>query len=804
MTAGSGPTRQPTVTAAHGTTEPPAEYAAPPSDTLRAVMAVSPLAILTLDLRWNVTAWSSGAERVFGWSAAEVLGRPAPLAVPGHGEALGRRRARLLAGETIVDEEGLRRRKDGTTVPVRASIGPIRDPRGRIVGVVATFADRSDQQRAEETAGRLATLVDFSEDAIIGTTLDGTIVAWNSGAERLYGYAADDVIGRSVALLAPTERSSEIPKVLERLRRGERVVDHETSRVRKDGTIVPVSLRVAPITDTAGAVIGVSTTARDVTARHAAEDEIRRRAAHFEVLNEIITAAASAADLRTFLGTLLDRLLATLGGACGGAWLGQHWDSGVHVTRHISPEASAEIASAVRAAGLDLTRVLAVQDWDTLAGPVADVVRPVLRRAGVDGASITGPFLAHGQPIGGFAIATSRPRRWLPEEIKLADALSREMGAVAERLRLMDEGRARVAQLQALREIDIAITTSLDLLVPLGVVLDKIMALLETDAADVLVLNADSGQFHCRCGRGFRAAAPGRPPVPLGEGHVARAARERRPVSVPNLSADPGHLRAIHGFAHEGFVAYRAVPLIARGQVVGALETFHRRSCSPDPGWSYFLQALADQAAIAVDNAALFQGLQQANSDLVLAYDRTIEGWSRALDLRDEGTEGHTQRVTELTLRLARAMGVRDGDLVHVRRGALLHDIGKMAIPDQILLKQGPLTDAEWNVMKHHPVYARDLISAIEYLRPAVDIPYCHHERWDGAGYPRGLAGHSIPLAPRIFAVADVWDALTSDRPYRPAWVPTRAREYIHEQTRSQFDPEVVQTCLQALSEGVS
>jgi putative nucleotidyltransferase with HDIG domain len=209
-----------------------------------------------------------------------------------------------------------------------------------------------------------------------------------------------------------------------------------------------------------------------------------------------------------------------------------------------------------------------------------------------------------------------------------------------------------------------------------------------------------------------------------------------------------------------------------------------------------FLQTLAGQAAIAIENASLLDDLQRSNLELMLAYDATLEGWSRALDLRDRETEGHTQRVAELALRLARTMGFPAERLEHVRRGALLHDIGKMGIPDGILLKPGPLTEEEWQVMRMHPVYARDLLYPITYLRQAIDIPFCHHEKWDGTGYPRGLKGEEIPLPARIFAVVDVWDALLSDRPYRAAWSKEKALAHLQEQSGKHFDPKVVDVFL--------
>jgi len=190
------------------------------------------------------------------------------------------------------------------------------------------------------------------------------------------------------------------------------------------------------------------------------------------------------------------------------------------------------------------------------------------------------------------------------------------------------------------------------------------------------------------------------------------------------------------------------------------------------------------------------QALQDAHDSLREAYEKTIEGWVRALDLRDRETEGHTQRVTELTLKVAPTLGFSEDDLVHIRRGALLHDMGKMAIPDEILQKPGPLNEAEWVKMRRHPVYAYEMLSNIAYLKPALEIPYYHHERWDGSGYPTGLKGQDIPLAARLFAIIDVWDALSSDRPYRKKLPRPEVIAYLHEKSGILFDPNLVDVVL--------
>ena len=236
---------------------------------------------------------------------------------------------------------------------------------------------------------------------------------------------------------------------------------------------------------------------------------------------------------------------------------------------------------------------------------------------------------------------------------------------------------------------------------------------------------------------------------------------------------------------------------LPRARSRGCWRSTTARRPSPDEEWLDFLETLAGQAAIAIDNASLFEDLQRSNHDLILAYDETIEGWSHALDLRDHETEGHTQRVTEMTEMLARSLGLPAEELVHVRRGALLHDIGKMGVPDSILLKPGPLDPEEWVGCASTRSIAYELLSPIKYLRPALDIPYCHHEKWDGTGYPRGLKGEEIPLSARIFAVVDVWDALRSPRVYRKEpWEEEKVRAYIRDLSGSHFDPDVAREFL--------
>ena len=368
---------------------------------------------------------------------------------------------------------------------------------------------------------------------------------------------------------------------------------------------------------------------------------------------------------------------------------------------------------------------------------------------------------------------------------------------ITKRRRAEELIQQQLKRLNGLRTVDIAISSNSDIRILLDTLLLQVVLLLKVDAAAVLLFNPSMLMLEYAASLGIRSNAIRSTQIKIGEGYAGRAVLERQTIHISDLLKADGELAESLKAANEDFVDYYGVPLIAKGEVKGVLEIYHRSALKPDKDWLDFLETLARQGAIGLDNVKLFDDLQRSNMGLALAYDATIEGWSRAMDLRDKETEGHTLRVTEKSLELARRMGFSEDELVHVRRGALLHDIGKIGVPDNILLKADKLTDEEWVIMRKHPTFAYELISPIQYLKAAaVDIPYCHHEKWDGTGYPRGLKGEQIPLVARIFAIVDVWDALTSDRPYRPAWSKKEAIEYIHSLAGTHFDPQVVEAFL--------
>ncbi len=404
------------------------------------------------------------------------------------------------------------------------------------------------------------------------------------------------------------------------------------------------------------------------------------------------------------------------------------------------------------------------------------------------------PLITRGYVIGAIAVESFSPGLFNKNHQRLLESIAAQAAIALDNARLLEQTQNQIDQLAALHDIDLVINSSLDLRVTLNILLDQVVEKLKVDAAAVLLLNPRSQMLEYTASRGFHTRIIEHYHLRMGEGISGQAAMERHLVQALNLGELDDDLAYTNLMQEEGFVSYYSVPLVAKGRVKGVLDIFNRTMLNPDQDWLNFLETLSGQAAIAIDNTSLLEDLHRTNVELSLAYDTTLEGWSKALDMRDRETEGHTQRVVDTTLRIAQTMGIDDEQLTLMRRGALLHDIGKMGIPDSILLKPGPLTDEEWVVMKRHPVYAYELIYPITHLRPSLDIPYCHHEKWDGSGYPRGLKGEEIPLSARIFAVVDVWDALTSDRPYRKAWPSKKALDYIRDQSGKYFDPRVIDT----------
>ncbi|MCE1254179.1 MAG: HD domain-containing protein [Anaerolineae bacterium] len=373
---------------------------------------------------------------------------------------------------------------------------------------------------------------------------------------------------------------------------------------------------------------------------------------------------------------------------------------------------------------------------------------------------------------------------------ELKDTNQQLMLEIADRQAADLRAQFQVQRLKALREVDRAISANFDIKTVLLVVCQQIVLHLEADTVEISLINR-RGELESNAFEGLPIRLPSRAIINENPRLVKLAMRKHKPVEMSDISQCTG-VGDVYFENGQKIYSYFAIPLIIDRQSQGVLEVFHRFPVDSSQEWLDFLETLAGQTVIAVEHHLLLSSLERSNEELSQAYDSTLEGWAKALEMRDYETSGHSQRVTALTIALAQKVGVPAEMLPHIRRGALLHDIGKMAIPDSILLKPGKLSEEEWKIMKMHPIYAYDMLYPIDFLRPALTIPRYHHEKWDGTGYPDGLKGQDIPLEARIFAVADVWDALLGERPYKRPWGKNEALEYIRLQAGLHFDPDVV------------
>ncbi len=526
--------------------------------------------------------------------------------------------------------------------------------------------------------------------------------------------------------------------------------------------------------------------------------QAQRLLRRLEALNHISNVLRPAQTLDELLNLLLTETLHLLETQDGAIWM---YDN-----------ARDELRIAIAAGWQTRLRSVALKPGESIAGNVYlrrevylthDLLEdplnaPVIRRLVPERTGgVFVPVQSGAQMLGVFSITLPAGKSVQPDDVSMLAALGELGGAAIQRMRLHEEMRLHIQRLEMLHRVDTEVLKNANLNDTLRMALELIRETLQVDSAVIRLYNPDTRLLELAASFGMGVVEP---VIQPGQFLAGKAAQERRAVRFwrgdPNITPEWEEL-----VRREGLETAFALPLIAHGELVGTLGVAMRSVFHPNREWEDFLDTVAGQLALAIQSHHLVEQLRRSNQELLLAYDTTIEGWSRAMDLRDRETEGHTQRVTQLTLKLAQRMGITGEALTHLRRGALLHDIGKMGVPDAILHKPGPLTDEEWQVMRQHPVYAIDMLSSIEYLKPALEIPGFHHEKWDGSGYPYGLKGEAIPMGARIFAIVDVYDALTSDRPYRKAWTREKTLEYIREQAGKHFDPRVVEAFLKMMEE---
>jgi PAS domain S-box-containing protein len=574
---------------------------------------------------------------------------------------------------------------------------------------------------------------------------------------------------------------------------------------RKNGELVWVEERNIYIKNASGALVAIEGIARDITGQRRADaermkllEETKRRLEELESVNQVLIASRTANSLEEILTKLLHQTLLFLSMETGMVWIFSQdlhtveWSTALGWLSNYENELCAR-GETYFTEVLNQGKAVRLR---SLPEKVSTLIKASLQDKDLKPGGIWFPIRASESLIGAIFVLVPNIDDLRDDDFHLLETLTNITGTAAHRIQLFEQTENQLKRLTALRVVDAAISSSLDLKVIFNVLIEHVISQLKIDAAAVLLFNPSTKTLDFAAGSGFKIPNLTGTRVRIGDSIAGMAVIEQRVIAIQHPGEHP-LMEKNKLFTDHGFSSFTAVPLISKGNVKGVLELYHCNPLPADVEWLNFLKTLANQVAIALDNAELFDSLQRSNIELSMAYDATIVGWSRALELRDRETKGHSTRVTDMTIELSRKMNISSEELIHIRRGSLLHDIGKMGIPDAILNKPGPLTEEEWEIMRMHPVYAFNLLSPIEFLKPALDIPYCHHERFDGTGYPRGLKGRSIPLAGRIFAVIDVWDALGSDRPYRLAWPEEKVLQYILDQRNTQFDPEVVAAFLE-------
>jgi PAS domain S-box-containing protein len=718
--------------------------------------------IFYLSTDGKILAVNESFARMHGYRMEEMQGMSLQdLDTPENVQQIPERMRRIMAGE-IIEFESEHYHKDGHTFPLAVSTGLVSIGGKQLIQ--AFHRDITERKRAEEalreSETRFRSFIEQSSEGMILIDEQNRIIEWNSAQEKITGIARAEALGAfywdiQYRILPPERKAQRSPEYFKNVMTQSLAAGHipgsagliETVIQTTAGELKPILQVSFLIRTESGYRIGA--VVRDITEQEDAEKALQESEAR---LRAVVQTAKDAIITMDMQGSIVD------------------WNAAAETTFCFS-----------RAEALGM--------------PVSCIMPEPFRSShqhSVENASTSGERRVVGKTIETTGLTNNG--REFPIEISLSEWKTQAGNFFTAVIRDITDRKQRENELQAIVTLSAALRTAPNRAEILPVIIEQLSKLLLCDSISVEIIDPTTNESVVEAAYGAWIAIVGfRQPAETGMNAIL--SRTRRPHLNNNVKK--GSRVGVSAYSMDKVLASAGVPLIAQDQVIGFLWIGHSQEIAENE--VRLLAAVADIAANAIHRTTLHEQTQKDAADLARAYDTTLEGWARALEFRDHETEGHARRVVQLTVDLARAMGIGEGELVHVRRGALLHDIGKMGIPDSILLKPGALDEREWEIMQHHPEYAYTLLEPIEYLHPAFDIPYCHHERWDGTGYPRNLKGDQIPLAARIFAIVDVWDALTSDRSYRLAWSQEKALEHIAKQSGRHFDPAVVDAFLKII-----
>jgi PAS domain S-box-containing protein len=539
---------------------------------------------------------------------------------------------------------------------------------------------------------------------------------------------------------------------------------------------------------------------RNVTERKQAEQEIARRAEVFEVLYETTQSLTILGDIQSLLGTIVSQAQTLLNTSAGGIYL---------------YDPKKEVLEVIVATDSTIPVGTRLKLGEGVAGRVAQSREPMIvgdyylwegRSSSYEGIPVRAvlevPMIFSGELIGVLVVheVGESTRKFTEEESRLLWMFATQAASAVHETRQLEKIRRYLEELEMVNRLSTALRAARSIEEMLPILIDETLSILHTEAGCIWLYSPESEALNEIISRGWFTGISEEPMI-LGEGIAGSVYISGESYQSPEFAKDPLSRASTRSQIPAGWGGV-CLPIKNTDEVIGVFFVATRLPRQMSDQEVRLFSTLAEIGGITINRMRLYEGTVQQAAELEAAYEATLQGWAKALEFRDQETEGHSRRIMEMTISLARAMGLGQEELTHIRRGVLLHDIGKMTVPDSILQKPGPLDENEWEIMRQHPVHAFELLRPITYLRPTLVIPFCHHEKWDGSGYPRGLKGEEIPLAARIFAVIDVWDALRSDRPYRRALPNEVALQYIKDQSGKHFDPQVVEAFLRVFHLG--
>ncbi len=662
-----------------------------------------------------------------------------------------------------------------------------RDPSGQPLRVAGVIIDITERKQSEQSLHLLNAAAEAAGNAIVIADKEGNITWANSAFTELTGYEVSRVIGNNPRLLKSGEHDEAFyNEFWSTISSGKRW-HGELVNKRADGTLYNEEMTISPVINAAGEIEHYVAVKQNIDARKQQESE---REIVLSVTNALRAAMTRTDSINVFLQQLLSYFKAE-------GTLFVCYDPNTNETR--IEQGFGRDGENVVGLHIPLDQGISNQVLRNGIPYFSNDVHsdPNFKWAdhlSESKAAACLPLYAHDQIIG--AIWVKRVKPYSPSDMELLTTLCSLAADSIQRVTFFEKTQRQYKHMTSIHQVGQAISSILNLKIILDILLRNAVSQLGVDAASILLYDPVSSTLKYSAGVGFITEEIAKSNLKLGEGRAGKAAAERRMISNPDLTQAKDSFSRVVLFQKEELRSHHVAPLIDKGEVLGVLEVFSKNKFFPDEEWLELFGTLATQAAIAIDTLSLYDEVQKRNSQLSFAYDATIKGWSMAMDMRDRYSGDHTQRVVDASQRLAQALGITGLDLISIRRGALLHDVGKISVPDKILQKPGKLSPEERKELERHPVMAYEMLRSIHYLKNAIEIPYCHHEKWDGSGYPRGLKGEEIPISARIFSVVNTWDALTNDRPYRKAMSQDDAIQEMRSESGKAFDPKIVEVFL--------